>query len=313
MKKLLSIVFLLISLFILSGCQKDKFDDTKEINIYTRDITSGTRDGFFTKIGFSEAVKDNEVLAKGYIEVAGNGELINAVNNDEYGIGYISLSSLESSGLKGLSFNRVLPTEQNVINGTYTLTRNFNYIIRKDFESEKDEQIVKAFIAYMNTIDGKATIKNKDGIVKIKNTDKSWEEEKKNHPICNEDNSNITIIFGGSTSVEKIAKALSAEFSKLCGNFKFEHNHTGSGDAFKRTQGSQSAGGNKLHIGFASREFKTEESVNSETIGLVCIDGIVVVVNKNNSILTDVTKEVLLNIYNGHYKTWNSLKESSNP
>ena len=91
------------------------------IKIYTRDTTSGTRDGFFTGIGLSSAKEDNTPLKKGYIEVDSNGDMISAIKNDKNGIGYISLSSLEDSGLKGLVYEGVEPTEANVLNSSYAL------------------------------------------------------------------------------------------------------------------------------------------------------------------------------------------------
>lgn len=304
MKKLLNILVILT--LILTGCSQPKDEEKKEIKVYTRDTSSGTRDGFFTAIDFKDAVTDNSKLVSGYIEVAGNGDMVNAIKNDEYGIGYISLSSLENSGLTGLKIDGVEPTEENVINGTYSLTRNFNYIVATQFASEKEEQIVAAYLAYLQTKEAKATIIQNDGIVEIKDDDPSWETLKNDYPIVNEDNSNITIKFGGSTSVEKIAKALSLEFSQKCGNFKFEHNHTGSSDAFKRTQGSEKDGANSLHIGFASREFKLDDSEKAaqDSYGKICTDAISVVVNKANSI-TEVTKEQLKDIFSGKVVNWN--------
>lgn len=307
MKKLILVVIMSLVL-VLSGCSKKVAEDPS-IKIYTRDATSGTRDGFFTTIGFKEAVSDNSKL-KDFVEVANNGEMISSIVNDEYGIGYISLSSLDGSGVKGLNYNSVEPTEDNVINGTYKLTRNFNYNTRADYATEKERQIVEAFVAYLSTKDAKATISGADGIVEIKTSDPSWEAIKANYPIILEDNSGVTIRFGGSTSVEKVAKKLSAEFSTKCGNFNVEHNHTGSSDAYKATQGSEKDGSNSLHIGFASREYKltSDEQLEEGTYGFICKDAIVAVVNNNNP-LTNVTTETLKNIYNSTVTKWNDLNK----
>ncbi|MCI6156145.1 MAG: hypothetical protein MR674_05580, partial [Erysipelotrichaceae bacterium] len=94
----------------LSSCSSKE----KTISIYTRDTTSGTRDGFFTGIGLSKAKEDNTPLKSGYIEVGSNGDMINSVKNDVNGIGYISLSSLGEAGVKGLVYEGVEPTEANV-------------------------------------------------------------------------------------------------------------------------------------------------------------------------------------------------------
>ena len=284
------------------------FDTSKKIMAYTRDTTSGTRDGFFTKIGMSSAKADNTPLVSGYVEVSSNGDMVNRIKEDTYGIGYISLSSLDTTALTGLKFNNVEPTEDNVLNNTYGLTRNFNYIIRNDYDADsKVGKIVEAFVAYMSTTDAKAIIKSNDGILTISASDKSWDDIKANYPICNEDNSSIKVAFGGSTSVEKIAKKLTAAFTKLCGNFVAEHNHTGSGDAYKHTQGAQKdAATGKLDVGFLSRELESNEAAADGTSGKICTDAIVAVVNKNNP-LKSTDAQTLVDIYNGTKTLWNQV------
>lgn len=287
----------------LSACRtKDE-----EIKLYTRDVTSGTRDGFFTGIGFSEAKEDNGPLKAGYIEVASNGDMITAIKGDQYGIGYISLSSLADSGLKGLVYENVDPTEANVLNGTYKLTRNFNYCLRSEYSNEKNEQIVKAFVAYLSTVEGKATIKDKGGILETSSSDKSWEAIKADYPIASLDNSGVTINVGGSTSVKSIVSALLLEFSSKCGNFKYNYNPTGSSDAYKRTNGNEKDSTNACDLAFASREFKAEEAMDASLKGKMCIDAIVAVVNKNNKV-TSVTAAVLKSIYKGEVAKWSEVK-----
>ncbi|XFA98388.1 substrate-binding domain-containing protein [Candidatus Izemoplasma sp. B36] len=288
----------------------EEFNTNASIQIYTRDTTSGTREAFFKGIDFSDAVDDNQFLATGYVEVDGNGSMISSVNGDEFGIGYVSLSSLEESGLIGLNFEGVEPTEANVLNDTYGLKRPFNYIVRDDWTGmETEEQIVKAFLAYMGTIDGKATIQANSGILSIETTDQSWDDIKANYPVCSADNSAVTINFGGSTSVEKIARALSEEFSGKCGNFIADHNHTGSGDGYKRTQGEEADGANKIHIGFASRGLKLDSSepAVTGTYGQICWDAVVIVVNGVNNVIANITTEDIKKIYDGTFTTWSDL------
>ncbi len=312
MKKII-LVLSLVFIIALTGCNStgnntDEFDRSSDIKVYTRDTTSGTREAFFKGIDFGDAVSDNEALVDGYIEVDGNGSMISSLVGDDFGIGYISLSSLEESGLRGLNFEDVVPSEANVLNNTYGLKRPFNYIIRDDWTNmDTERQIVEAFIAYMGTIDGKATISNEAGILETSNNDQLWDDIKDDYSVCELDNSNITIQFGGSTSVENVAKALSQEFSSKCGDFIFEHNHTGSGDGFKRTQGEESEGANKIHIGFASRDFKDSEPGADGTYGRLCWDAVVVVVSEINSTIDNITALDLRRIYRGEVATWDEL------
>lgn len=313
MKKMLGIILGVFAAVSLVACGETTtttvaFDPSKTITVYTRDTTSGTRDAFFNGIGFEEAATDNTPLVQGYVEVDGNGSMITAVRNDKYGIGYISLTSLASSGLIGLDYEGVKASEENVLNGTYGLKRPFNYIIRADWTGmNAEEQIAEAFVAYLSTVDGKATVVNHGGIISIDAEDPTWDEIKAQYPICDQDNSAVTINFGGSTSVQPIAEALSAEFSAKCGNFIAEHNHTGSGDAYKRTQGTEASGANALDIGFASRDFKASEPAAEGTTGRICMDAVVLVINSANTTLTALTAEQAKSIFEGVTSRWSDL------
>lgn len=175
-------------------------------------------------------------------------------------------------------------------------------------KAEKEELIVKAFVSFMETSEGKATIQGKGGIVSVSAIDKSWDEIKESHPVTKLDNSDITIKFGGSTSVESVAKALSVQFSPLAGNFTSSHEHTKSGDAVKRTVGSESESANKIHIGFASRDFSDDENklVGNKISGRLAYDAVVAVANLNNMI-HDVDGDTLTKIYNGSIKNFNEI------
>lgn len=313
-KTLITALLLSFTAFAFLGCGTTAsttatFDTSKTITVYTRDTTSGTRDAFFTGIAFTEAIADNTVLVSNYVEVDGNGSMITAIQNDIYGIGYISLSSLADSGLHAIQFAGVEAREANVLNETYALMRPFNYITRADWTGKTTQaQIVAAFVAYMSTVDGKSTIKNHGGIVSIASTDPLWDDIKSNYPVCAQNNSAVTVLFGGSTSVEKIAEALSEEFSVKCGGFIAEHNHTGSGDGYKRTQGSEASGANAIDIGFASRDFKTSEAVAEGTTGTLCFDAVVLVTNAANQTIANLTAEEIKHIYQGTNTIWKDFE-----
>ena len=66
------------------------------------------------KIGFEEAAGDDSLLVNGFV-IAGNSEIISAVQSDENAIGYVSLSTLNPTLFKGLNFEGVAPTEANVL------------------------------------------------------------------------------------------------------------------------------------------------------------------------------------------------------
>ena len=127
---------------------------------------------------------------------------------------------------------------------------------------------------------------------------------------CKEDSSEaekITLNLGGSTSVDKIATALTAAFKEECPRFEANHNHTGSGDAYKRTQGAEKDSENKLHVGFLSRELNGSEQAAEGSSGRICKDGIVCVVNAKNTYKDNFTKEELKKIYSTEGIKWNEI------
>ena len=255
-------------------------------------------------IDFDEAAEDDGQLVEGFV-IKDNTGIFTTMKTDEYGIGYISLATLDTT-VKGLYFEGVEPTVANVINNTYALKRPFNYVTRAmdDYATDAEKEIVVAFVAFLASSDGADIITNQ-GAVALPST-QNWDDIKANHTICNSDNSSIVIKFGGSDSIQKIAEALTESFAPLCGNFVPEHDHTGSSDGFKRTQGSEKDGDNYKHVGFASRPFKDTEAGAVGTQGQLAWDAIVAIVHLDNEV-TDITAAELKKIYSGEITTWKDL------
>jgi len=295
------ILILAISMTLVACSSNEGWDESSNISVYTRDTSSGTRSGFMSGIGFEEAEGSDDVLAEGFLTKDNTG-ILSAMATDEYGIGYISLSSLDET-VKGVPFEGVDPTIANVVNNTYGLKRPFNYVTRdlEDYANDTEKDITLAFVAFLQTIDGADIITNA-GAIPLTST-QTWDDIKDQHPVCELDNSSVTIRFGGSDSIEQVAMALTEAFMPKCGDFVAEHDHTGSSDGFKRTQGSEKDGDNYKHIGFASRAFKDSEEGSQGTQGQLAWDAIVVIVHNDNPV-ADLTAEQLRKIYSGDFTTW---------
>ncbi|MFW5892952.1 MAG: substrate-binding domain-containing protein [Bacillota bacterium] len=307
-QKVLLLALSLLLVTALAACggegsaNEDGFDTSASINPYNRDTSSGTRDGFMSGIDYSEATTDDSILGERVTISSGNDDVLQSVATDEFGIGYISLASLNDD-VKALDFEGVEPSYENVTDDSYQLNRPFNYILRTEYDSDREEELTEAFVTFMFSTDG-ADIINDEGAVAAKD-EGSWDDQKPD--ICDEDNSDITLKFGGSTSVSAVAEALSTSFSSRCGDVVAEHNHTGSSDGFKRAQGEEKDTSNGVHVGFASRPFKDEEKVNDEDLyGKLASDAIVVVVHPDNP-MTDITASDLKKIYSGEVETWSDL------
>ena len=171
------------------------------------------------------------------------------------------------------------------------------------------EQLVKAFVAFLGTSDA-ADIINNAGAIALPTT-VTWDSIKSAHPITQQDNSGVTVRFGGSDSIQKVAEALTQAFTAKAGNFVAEHDHTGSGDGWKRTNGDTKDQTVGKDVGFSSRPFTTAElsNVEEDQYGQLAWDAIVAIVHLNNPI-SNITADSLKKIYNGTYTTWADVPQS---
>lgn len=296
MKKLIAVGLVLM---LLVGCSSDSGSD--DIKVFTRDGASGTREAFSSIIGL-------EAMSIDAAETTSNGDMAKQVGATKNGIGYVSLSTdLEVNNLRAISYDGVLPSVQTVNDGTYKLARPFSFVTRAkgDFDSERKEQLVSALIDYMLlSTEGLEVILSEGGIVDV-SKGVSWSTLSANHPILKEDNSDLVLKTGGSTSVSKTLDAVVESFIPIAGNFQYQPNHTGSSDGYKRSLGDEKDGANSVDIGFASREFKSEEEVNKGLAnGSYCLDAVVVVSHIDNKVLEDANAQVLADIFSGTQKTW---------
>ncbi|MFH2046980.1 MAG: phosphate ABC transporter substrate-binding protein [Pseudomonadota bacterium] len=127
----------------------------KQINVYTRDNSSGTREVFWKK-GLNKA----EITKKANFVVS-NGAMKSAVANDPYGIGYVSVGHIDETVLP-VSLDSVLPNNENVKNGSYKIARGL-------YSNTKGEPhgLVKKFIEYLFSPEGQQ-IAVKHGFIAVK-------------------------------------------------------------------------------------------------------------------------------------------------
>ena len=88
----------------------------KNINLYDRDATSGTRSVFWKK-----ALKKGDVSTKANVVVS-NGAMKTAIAGDPYGIGYVSVGHIDGT-VAPVALDGVVPDLANVKNGDYGVAR----------------------------------------------------------------------------------------------------------------------------------------------------------------------------------------------
>ena len=115
-----------------------------------------------------------------------------------------------------------------------------------------------------------------------------------------------SITLAGSTSMENFANALAEAFMEKYPDVTVQAEFTGSSAGVEAVLGGQS------DVGNSSRKLKDEEKEKGAVENIVAIDGIAVVTDPANT-AADLTKEQLINIYNGTITNWKDAGGSDQP
>ena len=115
-----------------------------------------------------------------------------------------------------------------------------------------------------------------------------------------------SITLAGSTSMEKFANALAEAFMEKYPDVTVQAEFTGS------SAGGEAVLGGQSDVGNSSRKLKDEEKEKGAVENIVAIDGIAVVTDPANT-AADLTKEQLINIYNGTITNWKDAGGSDQP
>lgn len=116
--------------------------DAGTISCIGREAGSGTRDGFESITGTKDACKYQN-------ELTSTGEVIAAVASNPNAIGYASLSAVDET-VKAITVGGVEPTEETVLDGSYAIQRNFNFIVS---DSTPLSEAAQAFVDFATSAD----------------------------------------------------------------------------------------------------------------------------------------------------------------
>ncbi|MFQ9980517.1 MAG: substrate-binding domain-containing protein, partial [Finegoldia magna] len=110
------------------------------------------------------------------------------------------------------------------------------------------------------------------------------------------------IVVAGSTSVSPLMEKLAEAYKGMYPEVEIEIQSTGS------SAGMNSAIEGVCDIGMASRELKDKEKEQLKAQP-IAIDGIAVIVNKENTKATDLTLEQVKDIFTGKVKSWSEISK----
>lgn len=272
---LLSCAVLMAATAVGCGSQNEK------ITVVTREDGSGTRSAFSELMGIVKDDKDNTTDTA---EVTNSTSvMLTTVAGNKAAIGYVSLGSLNDT-VKAVKVDGVEAAAENVKAGKYAVSRPFNIVTGKDLTP-----LAQDFISYILSTDGQAVVDEK-GYISVTQGE-----------AYKASGQTGTLTIAGSTSVAPLMEVLADKYMALNSGVKIEIQQSGS------SAGITSAVEGVCQIGMASRELKDSETAKGVTATKIAMDGIAVIVNKDNS-YSELTSDQIRKIYTGETTQWSDLK-----
>lgn len=258
-----------------------------EIIVVSREDGSGTRGAFTEITGVLAEDENGEEVDQTYIEAViqnGTEGVLSTVAGDANAIGYVSLGSLNDT-VRGLPIDGVEPTNETVQDGSFPISRNFNIAWGGDLDA-----VAQDFIDYILSAEGQE-IAVGEGYVEFVTGAEAY---------AGDGSQEGTISVVGSTSVTPLMEVLAEEYSKLNEGVQIDINSNGS------SAGMTAAMDGTADIGMASRELKEEEAAELGSTA-IAVDGIAVIVNKNNSV-ESLTLDQVRQIFTGELTEWEEVQ-----
>ena len=258
----------------------------KKITVVSREDGSGTRGAFIELFG----IEEKDASGKKVDNTTEDANITNStevmmqtVAGNPAAIGYTSLGALNSS-VKALKVDGAEATVANVKSGSYKVTRPFN-IATKESVSEAATD----FINFILSAEGQKVVEDKGYI------------SEGNKGAFKSNGASGKVVVGGSSSVTPVMEKLIEAYKKVNANVTIELQQSDS------TTGMTQAGEGTVDIGMASRELKDSEKSKGLKDIKIAIDGIAVIVNKDNS-LDSITSEQVKSIFTGKVIDWSQVK-----
>ncbi len=295
MKKILALGMAALLLLTAAGCSK-KTEETptpeeptvteQKIDVISREDGSGTRGAFIELFGIEQKdASGNKVdMTIDSAEINSSTSVVmTTVAGDPAAIGYISLGSLNDT-VKAVSIDGVAPSAAAVKDGSYTVSRPFNIATKGELSA-----VAKDFIDFILSDEGQAVVES-HGYISTGSTG----------PYAgNKPAGSVTV--AGSSSVTPVMEKLKEAYMAINTGASIDVQQSDS------TTGMTSAIDGICDIGMASRELKDSELEKGLTPTVIAMDGIAVIVNKENAV-TDLTKEDVLGIYTGTITDWSEIE-----
>ena len=263
-------------------------DSTLEgpITVISREDGSGTRGAFIELFGIevkNDAGEKVDMTTDDAEITNSTSVMMTSVAGNTEAIGYISLGSLNDT-VKVVKIDGAEATVDNIKSGTYKIARPFNIATKGEVSD-----VAQDFIKYIMSEDGQKVVEDA-GYISQGNAGAFKAAGVKGK-----------INIAGSSSVTPVMEKLKEAYVAVNPDVQIEVQQSDS------TTGMTSAAEGVCDIGMASRELKDSELSAGLTPTVIAIDGIAVVVNKNNDV-DGLTSDQVKSIYTGSITKWSEVK-----
>ncbi len=268
-----------------TGTGKTGFDPSSPINVLTREDGSGTRSAFAELFGLEEKQADGtkvDLITQTAVVTNSTSVMLTTVSDDPAAIGYVSLGSLNDT-VKAINIDGQPATAEAIKEGTYKISRPFNLVVKEDISAAAQD-----FMNFMLSDKGQ-TVVSENNYIPLEDTT-TW--------TAGDVSGKVTV--SGSSSVTPLMEKIKEAYAKEQPDVTVEIQQSDS------SSGISDAADGVSDLGMPSRELKdseTEKGVKSVTIAL---DGIAVIVNKENT-AENLTSDQVKSIYSGETTVWNEI------
>lgn len=284
------------------GKSENNTGKEKNISVIVREQGSGTREAFDKVVTdgthFLEEKDANGKkvynTASTAIQQTKTGTVLSAVASDKNAIGYISLGSVNPS-INVVKVNGVTPDEQTVLSGDYKIQRPF-VIMTKAGQTLTDR--AADFMKYLKSSASEEHSKEAGCIFQTDASKRANEGKEPIEVISYEKLPYIPdgdkIVIRGSTSMEKFIISAAKGYADMYGiNAEELFDIQLEGSSVGRKAVEEDTVGNVIGLSSAGVNQDNIDSFN------VCLDAVAVIVNKDNTAITNLTLEQLYSIFSG--------------
>lgn len=257
------------------------------INVVSREDGSGTRGAFvelFEVLEKNEAGEKVDLTSDKAMITNSTAVMLTTISGDKAAIGYVSMGSLDES-VKAVAIDGVAASVETIKDESYKISRPFNIVTTKETSPAATD-----FITFILSQEGQAVVEE-TGYIAVEASDKY---------TASVDSGKVVV--SGSSSVTPVMEKLKESYQKVNPGVTVEVQQSDS------STGITNAIEGTADIGMSSRALEDEETAKGVQSTVIAMDGIAVIVNKENKV-DELTSQEVKDIFKGEITSWDGLSD----